>query len=185
MRSLHRAHVDRFLRTAIPSTPGLRGLHLGSGPGPRGTYRPPDSQHWINVDLTCGAVRADVRDLPFRRQSFDCVRATEFLYHIEPQDLHRALGECRRVLTRDGRLVITAPLLVPPINADDVLRLTAEGWRRALRDFRSVTMTTLGGFWSHLVITLEHLSPACALLRGLAKLDTETYPHAYGIVAHG
>lgn len=179
--SLHRQHVDRFLASAIPSTPGVRGLHLGSGPGPRGRYRPSPEQTWIDCDLTCGDVRGDALALPFRASSFSVVRASEFLYSIDARYLVRAIGEMRRVLTLGGRLVITAPLLVPPIADYDLTRLTPNGWRRIL-PFHTVTITPLGGFYSHLVITLEHLSSIFAVLRPLARFDDGTYPHALGIV---
>ena len=182
MRSLHRQHLDRFLASAIPSTPGLRGLHIGCGRGARGDYRPAASQRWIDADLAGGHVTADVHRLPFRSASFDVVRATEMLYHVDPGQIRHALGECRRVLRSGGRFVMTVPLLVPPINPDDLTRLTPNGWHRLL-PFSSVTITALGGYYSHLVITLEHLWRGFAALRPLAWLDTEAYPHALGIVA--
>lgn len=182
MISLHRQQVDRFLAAAIPSDDGLRGLHVGCGAGPRGCYRPAPRQHWTEIDLAYGPLRADILALPFRPQTFDLVRATEMLYYLGPREITGALYECRRVLKLGGRFVATVPLLVPPITTEDQLRLTAEGWR-AILPFRNVRIMTLGGFWSHLVITLEHLSRGFAILRPLARLDDGTYPHALGIVA--
>jgi ubiquinone/menaquinone biosynthesis C-methylase UbiE len=46
---------------------------------------------------------ADAEQLPFGDASFDCVFAGWVLYHVP--DLDRAVGECARVLTRDGTLV--------------------------------------------------------------------------------
>lgn len=180
MISLHRRHVDRFLARAIPDTPGLRGLHIGSGPGPRGHYRPSPRQRWIDLDLTCGDVRGDIRALPFKPASFDVVRATEMIYHVAIEEIRMALFELRRVLRPGGRLVLTAPLLVPPINADDLVRYTAAGWRRLLP---GAEVTPLGGRWTHLVVTLENFSSVFALLRPLALLDRpdDHYAHAYAI----
>ena len=59
------------------------------------------------VELTAArgveAIRGDVVDLPFDDGSFDCAVAAWMLYHAS--DLDRALGELRRVLRPDGRLV--------------------------------------------------------------------------------
>ena len=183
MISLHRQHVDAFLERSIPATPGLRGLHIGCGGDGRGRYRPPASQRWTNADLIAGHVRADVLAMPFRSRSFDIVRATEFLYHMDPREIAGAFAECRRVLASGGVLVATMPCAgFPPINAHDCLRLTAEGLRRML-PFQDVEITPLGGYWSHLVSMLEHLTRAFCILRPLARWDNGAYAMAHGVVA--
>ena len=181
MRSLHRQAVDAFLARAIPTTPGLRGLHIGSGAGERGAYRPPASQTWISADIAHGPLRADIRRLPFRRDSFDVIRATEMIYFVS--ELTQAISECRRVLRAGGRLVITAPLLFPQIAEGDVMRLTAAGWRHEL-PFQSIEITPLGNWISHLVKTLEDGWRGFAVLRPLARLNVgPAYPSALGVVA--
>ena len=56
----------------------------------------------------CSSVAADVRVLPFPAGTFDGVLSTSTLDHFEAiDDLHRALGELRRVLRPAGRLVLT------------------------------------------------------------------------------
>jgi len=49
---------------------------------------------------------ADVEQLPYPDDDFDCVFAGWVLYHVP--DLQRALAECARVLTADGALVATS-----------------------------------------------------------------------------
>ena len=49
------------------------------------------------------AIVGDAQDLPFRSGIFDCAVAAWMLYHVG--DLQQALGELRRVLRPDGRLV--------------------------------------------------------------------------------
>lgn len=56
---------------------------------------------------TVEAVEADAADLPFADGSFDAAVCMEVLEHIE--DDGRALREIRRVLRRDGRLIVTVP----------------------------------------------------------------------------
>jgi SAM-dependent methyltransferase len=51
-------------------------------------------------------VNCDAQKLPFRAASFDVVVVFEALYYMP--DLAAFLGECRRVLRRDGRLLISA-----------------------------------------------------------------------------
>ena len=48
---------------------------------------------------------ADVEALPFADAEFDCAAANWMLYHVP--DVHRALGQLRRVLEEDGTLVAT------------------------------------------------------------------------------
>jgi ubiquinone/menaquinone biosynthesis C-methylase UbiE len=59
------------------------------------------------VELTAArgveAVIGDVVSLPFGNESFDCAVAAWMLYHAS--DLDQALGELRRIVRRDGRLV--------------------------------------------------------------------------------
>lgn len=67
-------------------------------------------------------VRADVRELPFDDGAFDCVLCVSTLEHVgadntvyglaaesAPEARAKALAELRRVLARDGRLLVTVP----------------------------------------------------------------------------
>jgi SAM-dependent methyltransferase len=75
---------------------------------------------WVGVDISPAVVRqaglrssvravaADVRSLPFASGSFDGVLSTSTLDHFDDvEDIHRSFLELRRVLRRDGRLVLT------------------------------------------------------------------------------
>jgi SAM-dependent methyltransferase len=54
--------------------------------------------------------QADAKRLPFPDGVFDRVLMFDLVEHLHPWELDRALAEARRVLTRDGRLIIhTAP----------------------------------------------------------------------------
>jgi len=52
---------------------------------------------------------ADVSALPFRDDTFDFITMVETFEHIFNEDRPRALAECRRVLKRNGRLVLSTP----------------------------------------------------------------------------
>lgn len=53
--------------------------------------------------------QADLRDLPFDDNSFDCVYASHVLEHIKEDD--RALSEIARVLTPSGIAVLPVPIV--------------------------------------------------------------------------
>lgn len=73
-----------------------------------------------NLHLSVGDVQRSPR-LPFRDESFDAVTLLAVVEHLEPRSLAPLLAEVRRVLTGDGRVVITTP---PPWS-DPVLRTMA------------------------------------------------------------
>jgi len=102
----------------------------------------------VGVDLAESDVpgmrtfRADVRNLPFPDASFDVAFCISTLEHVgrdnrrygydeerDERGIETALAELRRVLTRNGRLLVTVPCGEP----EDVgwyLQLDPPGWRR-------------------------------------------------------
>ena len=91
-------------------------------------------------------LRADVRSLPFRDGSFDvafCISTLEHVgrdnrrygYDEEPDEagMRAALAELRRVLTRDGRLLLSVPCGEPEEHGWYV-QLDPAGWRRLFKD---------------------------------------------------
>jgi predicted SAM-dependent methyltransferase len=79
-------------------------LHLGSGP-----YR---FDGWVNLDLDSPAadIRMDLRDsLPFPDASVRFLYAEHFIEHITRDEACRLLGECARVLVRDGVIRLSTP----------------------------------------------------------------------------
>lgn len=60
--------------------------------------------------MVAGVYMADAKRLPFPSASFDRVLMFDLVEHLHPWELAQALAEARRVLRRDGRLIIhTAP----------------------------------------------------------------------------
>jgi ubiquinone/menaquinone biosynthesis C-methylase UbiE len=99
----------------VARVPRTRVLEVGPGRG-EFTQRVRDSLGCtvVGVDIArvmvdhtrargIDAVVADVRDLPWRDETFDCVIANWVLYHVD--DIDRALAECVRILRRGGDLV--------------------------------------------------------------------------------
>ena len=61
---------------------------------------------------------ADTRQLPFRSSSYDLVVSNSTLDHFESEEeLHRSLGEIRRILCPGGRLILTMDNLANPVVA--------------------------------------------------------------------
>lgn len=62
------------------------------------------------AEAVAGVYMADAKRLPFPSAYFDRVLMFDLVEHLHPWELEQALAEARRVLRRDGRLIIhTAP----------------------------------------------------------------------------
>lgn len=65
-----------------------------------------------NKSAASGVCLADAKVLPFPNNHFDRVLLFDVVEHLFPWELKKALGEIRRVLRHDGRLIVhTAPNL--------------------------------------------------------------------------
>ena len=60
-------------------------------------------------DLSFNVVGADAARLPFADDSFSSISMVETLEHVFEGDRDRVFAECRRVLTRSGRLILSTP----------------------------------------------------------------------------
>ncbi len=137
-------------------------------------------------------VRADLRALPFRGQSFDGAVCMEVLEHlpVTPSSLSEALGELSRVTMQQGRLLIEAPLTAHGIVKRLTRRLpswkelTSEEWREY---YETKPLLVGRGFPASVVRTLLHRANLSLLgtsyvrvipsglietCPGLAKLDS-------------
>ena len=107
--------ADVALAAVVAPAPA-RVLEVGCGPGrfaERLVAALPDtavtatdqSERFVELTAARGVTAqvADVQDLPFGDDAFDVVCANWMLYHVP--DLHRGLGELRRVLRPGGTLV--------------------------------------------------------------------------------
>jgi ubiquinone/menaquinone biosynthesis C-methylase UbiE len=127
------AHLSRRLTQALHAAevaPGMRVLDVGCGRGEILRNCARLGAEIYGVDYAPVAVRmakrlatqdgvtrdgmgvymADAKDLPFPTGFFDRVLMFDLVEHLHPWELDRALAEARRVLRRDGRLIIhTAP----------------------------------------------------------------------------
>ena len=120
----------------------------------RGRFRPPldkvESWEYLNIDESTNPdYYCSADNIPVEDESFDIVMLAEVLEHLEnPMDV---LKECKRVLKKDGKLIITMPFLYPK-HADpyDFQRWTDYKLDNELHKigFSSVDITPMGSVFA-------------------------------------
>jgi SAM-dependent methyltransferase len=76
----------------------------------------------VNVNLQ--KIKIDKKTLPFKNDYFDVITMLAVFEHIEHKDLISVLSEIKRVLKKDGQLIITTPAPW----SDKILHLMARTW---------------------------------------------------------
>jgi len=56
---------------------------------------------------TISFIKADIRSLPFKKETFDAIWAVAVIHHLEKKDISKALNEFYRVLRPHGYLFLT------------------------------------------------------------------------------
>ncbi len=106
-RSYRRMMLDKDLEEAKKYMKGLV-LDLGGG-RKRGNFKETDAT-WIVVDIERNFypnILADVHNLPFKNNIFNCIKCTELLEHVENPDM--LIKEITRVLKPSGSLILSVP----------------------------------------------------------------------------
>ncbi len=110
MRSYRRIQLDKDLEEARGYMKGIT-LDVGGG-RERGTYKLSEGINRVVIDINAAHrphILADVRSIPVKSHSADCVRCTELLEHVEyPEDV---VEEISRVLKPGGALVLSVPFI--------------------------------------------------------------------------
>lgn len=108
-----------------------------------------------NVD-----VQGDVLAMPFPDNTFDCVICFETIEHVE--DPFRAVSEIRRILKPGGILIGSTPFMheLHGETYGDYWRITRQGWKHLLRDFKEVEVSWFG----------KELKPHHYLFKGIKEL---------------
>ncbi len=125
----------------------------------RGSFQPPEKQAlawwYINLDLnTTPNIFADVTQTPLQAESVDCILCTEVLEHLP--DPQACVDEIYRLLRADGLVFVSTPFFYP-IHADpyDFQRFTEDGLRYLFREFKSVEIFRMGGYFGVLGLLCE------------------------------
>jgi SAM-dependent methyltransferase len=155
--NINRHRIGLFVqRAADEIPPGSLVLDAGAG---EGRYRERFGRHrYVSADLAVGDVDwdysglttiCDLHVLPYRRDGFDAVLATQVLEHL--REPGRFLAEVRQVLRPGGTLWLTAPMTFREHQAPhDYWRFTSHGLRHLLETagLRVVSIEPQGGyFW--------------------------------------
>jgi SAM-dependent methyltransferase len=168
---------------AIPRSPHLRVLDLGSGTG-RIVETLARRAEVVAVDLSISSlilnrtahgipvVAADSKDLPFADLTFDAIVSCQVLQHLLPNDLEATLLACRRVLEGSGLLVFSVYNLHAPGNRGVRQRGgDSEGVRRwfTMHDLRLLAKRT--GFCVERITGYKALPRRLEPLPGWERID--------------
>lgn len=161
-RSFNRDFIASFVgRMTTSVMPGQRVLEAGAGNRPyaglfaHASYTSIDPAATTPIAGDIANVIAPPEALPFAGGEFDAILATQVLEHV-PGPV-AVLRELRRVLSRDGTLWRTAPLVLRVHEEPyDYCRYTPHGLRLLLGRFDRARLLSL----SHAVIARpDHTSP--------------------------
>lgn len=175
----------------------MRGLVIdlaGKRDKKRGAFQPPEKQArawwYINLDEeTTPHIYANVTQTPLQAGGVDCILCTEVLEHLK--DPQACVDEIHRLLRDEGLVFASTPFFYP-VHADpyDFQRFTEDGLRHLFREFKSVEVYRMGGYFGVLgllcelgipgedgnTLTSKFLRWAFKWVsRGLCSLDLATY----------
>jgi len=101
----------KYLIKLLKSTPNALTLDLGCNDG----HYKPYIRRYVGLDIASGCLKkfraprlqAIAQILPFRKNIFDRIFASETIEHIWDRDL--VLRECKRVLKQKGKIIVAVP----------------------------------------------------------------------------
>ena len=130
-----RKELDRFV---INNKSNKLTLDLGCSNSPYSQY----FSNRVGFDISKGKgvdVVGDAHNLPFEDEKFDNILCTEVLEHLHtPQ---KAIAEMKRVLKKDGKLILTTRFLFPLHDIPhDYYRYTKYGLRNLFKDWNIVEL---------------------------------------------
>lgn len=125
----------------------------------RGSFQPPEHEAYtwwyLNLDWnTKPNMFADVTKTPLKTASVNCILCTEVLEHLK--DPQACIDEIYRLLRSDGLVFASTPFFYP-VHADpyDFQRFTEDGLRYLFREFKSVEVFRMGGYFGVLGLLCE------------------------------
>lgn len=148
-------------------------VDLGCGEKPYQSYI--RVKKYIGIDKEGGDLTADVLNTPLKNNYADTVLSTQVLEHVkDPQQLFR---ESKRILKKDGYLILTAPMNWPIHDVSkDYWRFTEFGLVHLAKEagFRVIDCQPLDGFisvvWQTMAMLIERPTYHHGFFRTILKL---------------
>ncbi len=150
--TFRRHHIDHFL---INTKFYGKVLDVGGKKeNKRGKFKPPiksvESWEYLNIDKSTNPdYLCSADDIPTKNNTFDIILLTEVLEHL--QNPIKVLKECKRVLKKDGKLIITMPFLYPKhADPEDYQRWTDYKLEKELKNlgFNYIAISPMGGMFA-------------------------------------
>ncbi len=136
--------LKKSIKKSIPYIKG-KCIDIGSGNSPYKKYIINNVDEYICVDKSNvhqhlfsnskeKFIDADIKNLPFENNSFDTVILTQVLEHID--EPFKALSEIKRVLKKDGILILSVPFIYQAHAIPyDYFRFSEYGLKKICQDY--------------------------------------------------
>jgi len=159
-QKITRKNLEKFVKQYANTG---KTLDIGCSGGPYAQYFP----NRIGVDIKKAPevdVVADAHDLHmFKDEEFDCVLCTEVLEHLHTPA--QAIQEMRRVLKKDGVLLLTTRFLFPLHDVPhDYYRFTKYGLQHLLKDFEIIEIREEVSTLGTIAVLLQRIGYQCETL---------------------
>ncbi len=130
MRKITRKKLDEFLEKYKTDK---KVLDIGSGGSSYDKYFP--NRLTFDIDpYRNSEVIGDIHKMPFKDSEFEIILCTEVLEHLKNPQV--AIGEMKRVLKEDGKLILTTRFIFPIHDApNDYFRYTKYGLRELFKEW--------------------------------------------------
>src|ERR1035437_2285963 len=149
-----RQRLDAFLKQHATTE---EVLNVGSGKAGGNYLELFPNQITVDIDAKRQPdVVGDIRNLPFKDNSFSVIICTEVLEHVpEPE---KAINELYRVLTKSGKLVLTTRFVYPLHDIPhDYYRYTKYGLKRFFHNWSEVIILPESKSFSTIAILLQRI----------------------------
>lgn len=132
IKKITRKRLEQFL---MGQAHDGKTLDIGAGGSLYGYERFFPNRTTVDIDAARNPeIIADVHDLPFKDEEFDVVLCIEVLEHV--LDPKKAIAEMKRVLKKEGSLILTTRFVYPIHDAPhDYWRFTKYGLKELFKDW--------------------------------------------------
>lgn len=174
-KKLTRQKLDSFLSKHRSSA---RVLDVGAGGSSYDRFFP--NRISIDIDpMRSPDVVGDAHNLPFSDEEFEMILCTEVLEHLK--DPRRAIAEMRRVLKKEGVLIVTTRFIYPLHDSPhDYWRFTKYGLKELFKEWEITELVSETEVFSTIAVLLQRIAFQTTLrLNKIAKLSLFVLAYAF------